>query len=547
MSNHKIDKDLKTRHVRLHQRSVDQLTRSMIAKNGATLAPRYHPLSFAPKTNKPIVKHLILGTPSHPKGHHKTRRFSTYCVALFTGLTLAGQAHAGFLNDFYEEAGAQAAYTPAGIYATSSMNTMMGGRYVLKVPRQDFQPFYMSAPHLKAGCGGIDFFLGGFSIPSKDEFLDFARSIGTALPGLAFHLALQSLAPDLNEQVSQFRDMLMRISNMMGDSCQMAENIMSASGAESWINNMGHRARNALRADGTAEDASDALLMTKTDGGKVLSSVPERVDEKGNVLEAAEINLTWALLSNGRMNAKMSKEMRETMMSLVGTTVFRTEGSGADTTTVNYNYAPLDLLQTMLGDETSDRPSKDAQIYSCDESKKCLNITKKQADDINLAHVINKALVDYRESIVTRDPNKVTNDQLVMLATISSLPLLRIGELAASPRVLSFSDSMLSTLSQVAAYEAILTAVAQLANDVDQAINSSTGKNVNQHALEHAKAISARLAFLRNELRNCEEVIALRMQRVTSLMSQFEHYNRTIYGDAAVDALNTLPGGGLSN
>ena len=104
MSNHKIDKDLKTRHIRLHQRSVDQLTRSMIAKNGATLAPRYHPLSFAPKTNKPIVKHLILGTPSHPKGHHKTRRFSTYCAALITGLTLAGQAHAGFLNDFYEEA-----------------------------------------------------------------------------------------------------------------------------------------------------------------------------------------------------------------------------------------------------------------------------------------------------------------------------------------------------------------------------------------------------------------------------------------------------------
>lgn len=162
----------------------------MIAKKGATLAPRYHPLSFAPKTNKPIDKHLILGTPSHQKRFQKTRKFSTYCVALFTGLVLAGQAHAGFLNDFYEEAGAQAAYTPAGIYATSSMNTMMGGRYVLKVPRQDFQPFYMSAPHLIAGCGGIDFFFGGFSIPSKDEFLDFARSIGTALPGVAFHLAL---------------------------------------------------------------------------------------------------------------------------------------------------------------------------------------------------------------------------------------------------------------------------------------------------------------------------------------------------------------------
>ena len=87
----------------------------------------------------------------------------------------------------------------------------------------------------------------------------------------------------------------------------------------------------------------------------------------------------------------------------------------------------------------------------------------------------------------------------------------------------------------------------QLANDIDIAVNSSAGKNVNQHALEHAKTISDRLAKLRIDLHDREKVIATRMQRVTDLMSQFEHFNRTIYGDAAVDALNTLPGGGLSN
>ena len=472
-----------------------------------------------------------------------TKKFS----GLLTALLVASNAHAGFLEDFYQDAGAQTSYTPAGVYATASMNTMMGGRYVLKVPRQDFQPFYMSAPQLKAGCGGIDFFLGGFSIPSTEEFMNFARSIGTALPGLAFHLALQSLAPDLNEQVSQFRDMLMRISNQLSDSCQMAENIMSASGADSWINGMGHRARNALRSGGTAEDASDALQMTKTDGSKVLSSVPEKLDEKGNVLEAAEINLTWALLSSGKMNSKMPKEMRETMMTLVGTTVYRNVGTGPNMTSKSENYAALDLLDTMLGSETDSKPNKDAQVYSCDESKRCLNITKKQTDDINLAHVINKAMRDYRESLIQRKASLVKDEQLTMLATISSLPLLRVVELSASPRVMSFSDSMLNTLSQVAAYEAIITAVTQLANDIDIAVNSSAGKTVNQHALEHAKTISDRLAKLRIDLHDREKVIATRMQRVTDLMSQFEHFNRTIYGDAAVDALNTLPGGGLSN
>lgn len=65
-------------------------------------------------------------------------------------------AHAGFLQDFYDDAGAQTAYTSAGLYASSSMDLLSGGRFVVKVPRRDFQPYYLQAPHLKAGCGGID-------------------------------------------------------------------------------------------------------------------------------------------------------------------------------------------------------------------------------------------------------------------------------------------------------------------------------------------------------------------------------------------------------
>lgn len=137
-------------------------------------------------------------------------------------------SQAGFLQEFYDDANLQSSYTAPGLYASASMDTVTGGRFILKANREDFQPYYLQGPELKAGCGGIDVFLGAFSIPSKDEFVSFLRSIGTALPGLAFHAALQSLAPDLNEQISQFRDMLMRYASMLGDSCQVAENIMNA-------------------------------------------------------------------------------------------------------------------------------------------------------------------------------------------------------------------------------------------------------------------------------------------------------------------------------
>lgn len=73
--------------------------------------------------------------------------------------------------------------TPAGIYESQSLSLATGGSFVMKTPRKDFTPFTLDAPHLKAGCGGIDLFLGAFSVPSREEFVSFLRSIGTGDAG----------------------------------------------------------------------------------------------------------------------------------------------------------------------------------------------------------------------------------------------------------------------------------------------------------------------------------------------------------------------------
>lgn len=77
-------------------------------------------------------------------------------------------SQAGFLQEFYDDASLQSSYTAPGLYASASMDTVTGGRFILKANREDFHPYYLQGPELKAGCGGIDVFLGAFSIPSKD-------------------------------------------------------------------------------------------------------------------------------------------------------------------------------------------------------------------------------------------------------------------------------------------------------------------------------------------------------------------------------------------
>lgn len=133
---------------------------------------------------------------------------------------------AGFVADFYDEAKTYGNVTEAGVLQSGALNTVTGGGFVWRQPRREFTPFAVTPPALKAGCGGIDVFLGAFSIPSREEFLSFLRGVGTALPGLAFQLALQTMAPDLNEQVSRYADLIRSYTNRYSDSCEAAQALL---------------------------------------------------------------------------------------------------------------------------------------------------------------------------------------------------------------------------------------------------------------------------------------------------------------------------------
>ena len=288
----------------------------------------------------------------------------TISIAVLLPIALllhAPASKAGFLEDFYNDAGSQTAMTPAGIYESQSLSLATGGSFVMKTPRKDFTPFTLDAPHLKAGCGGIDLFLGAFSVPSREEFVSFLRSIGTAMPGLAFQLALQGLSPDLNEQVTAFRDMIMELSGNFSDSCRAAEWIVNeGASAAGWMRTQQHLAQNNLRSTGAASDASDADRLTRTNGSKVLENVPERKDSSGAIVEASELNLTWALLRGGKLGEKLDQESLETMMTLLGTSLYVKTGSGENATIRTTDISGRDILWDLFGSTGRRSPTRSA-------------------------------------------------------------------------------------------------------------------------------------------------------------------------------------------
>lgn len=66
-------------------------------------------------------------------------------------------SQAGFLQEFYNDASLQSSYTAPGLYASASMDTVTGGRFILKANREDFQPYSFRGPNSRPAAAASTF------------------------------------------------------------------------------------------------------------------------------------------------------------------------------------------------------------------------------------------------------------------------------------------------------------------------------------------------------------------------------------------------------
>lgn len=473
---------------------------------------------------------------------HRCQRMKKHALGrtmpaiLATSLLLAvlpwHSSEAGYLEDFYESASGQVASTPAGLYQSASLGLATGGSYSLRAPMQDLPLFQMKAPSLKAGCGGIDLFLGAISIPSREEFVSYLRSIGTAMPGLAFQLALQSLSPDLNEQVAAYRDLIRTYTKDFSDSCTAAQSIFDATGASGALTEAGYYATNHLLHTGEASDAGEADDLVRTNGAKRIASVPDRTDTNGNFVDGAEVNLTWSLLPGG--SSGLERDLRELMMTMVGTRIYRKSGTGRDTVLSAVELPPQDLTVSFITGTDSSGLKRKFYAYRCDEVKKCLKPELVVIEDVDLTTRVEKLLEGYVRAIRNRTETVPSEDDLAAMAGMTSLPVLRIAELAAHPKFAQVGDSMVHTYSEIVAWEIVLRAVRHLTTEVERAVQASAGRGASARNDDHARTVLARLEVVRADVAAQEGAMLQRLTAAGNFAASLEHIERSLYGNAAV-------------
>jgi conjugative transfer pilus assembly protein TraH len=93
--------------------------------------------------------------------------------------------------------------TQPGVYEGQSAGYFTGGGLYVRNPVREFDLVSIQMPRFRAGCGGIDMYLGGFSYIDSEMFTELLRNIGENATGLAFMLALQVVSPQITESIAK--------------------------------------------------------------------------------------------------------------------------------------------------------------------------------------------------------------------------------------------------------------------------------------------------------------------------------------------------------
>ena len=214
---------------------------------------------------------------------------------------------AGFLDEYVE--GASINTSQPGYVQSSSLNVISGGGIVAKFQNKGFTPFTYSPPSLKAGCGGIDLYLGAFGFPTKDEMVAFLRQVGQAAGGIAFQIALKALSPQLSSTIQDFAQQITAMTNNFRDSCSAARSLYQTGPGMATAEAIYDAGRTVRRffADETAieaENRSWSKVSTSLIGPNAASSIGGRVDPAtGQAMpKPVERNITWNALNAGIVN-----------------------------------------------------------------------------------------------------------------------------------------------------------------------------------------------------------------------------------------------------
>jgi conjugative transfer pilus assembly protein TraH len=304
-------------------------------------------------------------------------------IALLFALLAAPVANAqGIDSGMAEVFNSQANVTQPGFVDGQYRGMITGGSVQVRNRIMNTTLVSFDPPRVSAGCGGLDLYGGSFSYINKEEFTALARSVASNAVGYAFQLALSSICQNCMAQIQDLREKLDKLNLNQLNSCEMAKSLVDGMTTKQNADKDAGQASADAGAKSDTYEASGQGQGESSPTGEVAKDAPEAAKKiiKNYVWEGIKKQPVGDWFEDAD-----SQELREHLMSLIGTVVVCTSGESGckatdDTTRkgdpVVREFGPtLRLASVVLG---SDSDAGTVTILKCDEKERCLGVEQKE-------------------------------------------------------------------------------------------------------------------------------------------------------------------------
>ena len=260
--------------------------------------------------------------------------------------------------------------TPAGGWQDQSGGFYTGGSVFARGKVHQAELASLQMPNYRAGCGGIDLFLGGFSYINGGEFIQLLRNIGSGASGYAFNLALATVTPQIKSVLDELAAKVQSMTNQSINSCEAAATLVGGVWPQS-------DASSQLLCNSMSKELGRATDWAQSRQKCGAGGERDDVNARKNGVAAYrdilgdEFNLSWKAINK---NAFLSADtpLAEFFMTISGTIVSQKTGAGNPTVKdFPSKSGDSDLISAIL------LGGIPVPIYRCDDpnENKCLNPT----------------------------------------------------------------------------------------------------------------------------------------------------------------------------
>ncbi len=371
-----------------------------------------------------------------------------YHIILVATILLNQNSFAGIeddMSEFWDSLGGVSNANKAQFVKSQKAGHMSLGGIQIRSNIQNAQLASVRLPSVRAGCGGIDFFAGGFSFISSDQLIALGKSIISNSAGALAQLALDNISPQMGSVLKYFQNVAREINQLNINSCQAANALINDRGG--LINSIKtHGCRTWGLASYKYKDASEARAECTSGGHATQTQSPE-------AKEVTNINIAWAALKEANIldiEDADSVELSELFMTLTGTIIISgAENDNADGSSRNIGseIESDKMIQSLL-------EGRDIRKLKCSDVDKCLNPQyENYSFDSNKSFLglVEKALTEIQEHIASSGESKLS-DNTQKILTITSVPIYKFASLSS---LLSNNNTELYTLSEYIAYDVL--------------------------------------------------------------------------------------------